>query len=181
MSLDADEVTPGLWQGSKLQPGIYPFDLIVLTAAEWQLPGETFGGTTVLRVPLHDVYTKTVVAEQLPRAIAAAQEVFRARRAGKRVLVICAAGWNRSGLVNALALRIAGLSADQAIGLIKRARGVYALGNEAFQKQIRDFVPPVVKPTQVLDRRRPPSGAIALGVVIAGAIALLLFLPRQKK
>jgi protein-tyrosine phosphatase len=180
--LDADPVLPNLWQGSYPKPGTYPFDLIVLAAAEYQPAAEKFPGARVLHVPLRDVYLKDVTREQLPRAIKAAEVVAAYVRAGKRVLVTCAAGWNRSGLINALALRRLGYSADDAIVLIRKARGKHALGNEVFQRMVREFVPlpssVVVQPNRglvpshgVTPSRNTPARAFIGSFVIVAAIA----------
>lgn len=169
MSLDANPVLRNLWQGSALKPGHYDFDLIVLAAAELQLKADQFPGSQVLHVPLRDVYLTDVVREQLPRAIEAAKIVARFVRAGKRVLVTCAAGWNRSGLVTALSLRLLGYSADEAILLVKHARGPNALGNEVFQRQIRALK---IAPPEVARRRLHPGQVIAATVVaLTGVVA----------
>lgn len=54
------------------------------------------------------------------------------REAGKRVLVHCTAGLNRSGLIVATALMASGMSADKAIELIRLRRDTWALCNESF-------------------------------------------------
>lgn len=51
---------------------------------------------------------------------------------GKRVLIRCQAGWNRSGLVMALVLIRDGMDASDAIRLIRGRRSEYALCNRTF-------------------------------------------------
>ncbi|MEU6586128.1 hypothetical protein [Nocardia sp. NPDC046763] len=51
---------------------------------------------------------------------------------GKRVLVRCHAGYNRSGLVTAQALHHLGYSIDDAIFLVRYRRSKYALNNPTF-------------------------------------------------
>ena len=51
---------------------------------------------------------------------------------GRRVLVRCSGGLNRSGVVVAEALMQLGHSPDQAVGLVRRARGPWALTNPGF-------------------------------------------------
>ena len=51
---------------------------------------------------------------------------------GAEVLIRCQAGMNRSGLVTALVLTMAGLTPAQAITLIRRQRGESCLFNEHF-------------------------------------------------
>lgn len=51
---------------------------------------------------------------------------------GKKVLIRCQAGWNRSGLITALVLIREGYSAAEAITLIRQNRSEYALCNPDF-------------------------------------------------
>ena len=53
-------------------------------------------------------------------------------KAGKKCLVRCQAGINRSGLVVALMLMREGMSAEDAITLIRKQRNQYALDNAHF-------------------------------------------------
>jgi hypothetical protein len=55
-------------------------------------------------------------------------------RDGKRVSVNCAAGLNRSGLIVGRALIELGYAPADAIGMVRAARGVWALSNVAFTK-----------------------------------------------
>lgn len=58
-------------------------------------------------------------------------------RAGHGVLSSCYAGWNRSGLVSGLTLmKVADVSPDEAVGLIREARGPDALCNNLFVRMI---------------------------------------------
>jgi protein-tyrosine phosphatase len=56
---------------------------------------------------------------------------------GRRVLIRCQAGWNRSGLVTALIMMRDGHDVDTAIQLIRSQRSRFALGNTAFEKWLR--------------------------------------------
>jgi hypothetical protein len=51
---------------------------------------------------------------------------------GKKVLIRCQAGWNRSGLITALVLIRDGMPARQAIDLIRDTRSPHALCNKTF-------------------------------------------------
>lgn len=51
---------------------------------------------------------------------------------GKKVLIRCQAGWNRSGLVTALVLMREGMPAEKAINLIREKRSRHALCNRRF-------------------------------------------------
>jgi hypothetical protein len=53
-------------------------------------------------------------------------------KTGKRVLVRCQAGWNRSGLITALVLMRDGMPAQEAIELIREKRSKNALCNKNF-------------------------------------------------
>jgi len=58
---------------------------------------------------------------------------------GFNVLSTCAAGRNRSGLMSGFTLVKLGVPAEDAITMIRRARGAFALSNPAFRKLIRAF------------------------------------------
>ncbi len=63
------------------------------------------------------------------------------RDSGRNVLVHCTAGLNRSGLIVALALMANGLTADQAIDLIRERRDQWALCNESFVEFLQSIRP----------------------------------------
>ena len=65
--------------------------------------------------------------------------VYEEWRSGKKVLVRCAAGWNRSGLVTVLALMKDGHGAKDAIDLIRARRSPQALCNEDFVRYLEDL------------------------------------------
>lgn len=56
---------------------------------------------------------------------------------GRRVLVRCFHGYNRSGLVVAHALALSGYTADDAIRLIRARRSPWALHNQLFVEYLR--------------------------------------------
>jgi protein-tyrosine phosphatase len=74
---------------------------------------------------------------QLAGVIRLGRAVNEALDAGRRVLVRCYHGYNRSGLVIAHALVQRGDSADQAIQLIRARRSAWALHNELFVEYLR--------------------------------------------
>jgi protein-tyrosine phosphatase len=63
--------------------------------------------------------------------------IAEALGAGRRVLVRCSGGLNRSGLVVAATLVRLGHAPDDAIVLVRRARGPWALTNPAFVSFLR--------------------------------------------
>lgn len=85
-------------------------------------------------------------------------------QAGRKVLVRCQAGYNRSGLVTALTLIRLGHDADKAISLIRERRSRYAMFNEHFLAHLRKEVP-APKRIQFSRRRgaRMSEGAVYVG------------------
>jgi hypothetical protein len=71
----------------------------------------------------------------------AARAAFRDWSKGRRVLIRCQAGWNRSGLITALALMLAGKTANDAIALIRKRRSPHALCNSDFVDWLRTTGP----------------------------------------
>jgi protein-tyrosine phosphatase len=69
-----------------------------------------------------------------------ARSAHRDWKAGKRVLIRCAAGWNRSGIVMALVLIRDGYSVEDAINLIREKRCPEALCNTTFANWLRTEV-----------------------------------------
>lgn len=108
--IDADEVYPGLWQGSVPPRGNRlareGFGLVVLAAREWQLFDETFEGVEVVRAPLDDDELVPIPRADLAGALKAARRTAEAVANGTKCLVTCAAGVNRSGLISALTLHL---------------------------------------------------------------------------
>lgn len=108
------------------------FDTLVLCAKEWQIPGHLYSGVEVLHAPFDDNMNGPTAGE-LETAVSAADRVSRRLEAGKKCLVTCYAGRNRSGLVCALALSATtGMSPAQA-GEIVRAKRLGALTNLSFR------------------------------------------------
>jgi hypothetical protein len=60
-------------------------------------------------------------------------------KSGKKVLVRCQAGWNRSGLCTAVILMLEGLSCERAISLIREKRSPFALSNPHFIKCLNEL------------------------------------------
>ena len=138
------EVAPNLWQGgtddedtlgrsefsygSKPRITLKDFDTVVTLHAlsnpvDWQVRELRFGfddgqvGVDVFEKDLF--FLAKFVDDEL--------------KAGKRVLVRCLAGLNRSGLVNALVLIRQGYTAELAIALIRSSRSKWALCNFNFE------------------------------------------------
>jgi len=140
--IDAHRIASKLWMGSyPKDPQVCDgrFGLIVLAASEHpELPFRC-QGQEVLRVPLWDAKP---MDDEVALARRAAQVVDKARRRGERVLVTCAQGVNRSGLIVALALVLEGMSADGAVALVRSQRKHPAfkpLFNAHFVSEIERF------------------------------------------
>ncbi len=136
--LDATEIAPGLYQGSKPPTGPAlrnaGFDTLALTAKEVQPPSPDFPGVRVLRASLDDrPWVPVQEAHALARQVAA--EV----RAGRKVLVTCYMGWNRSGLVTMLALwYLTGWPGSRVVQHVRRRRPVPgAMANRYFEEHVR--------------------------------------------
>lgn len=109
------------------------FDVVVLCAKEFQPEPERYLGTRVIYAPMNDV---ALTPEIAGTAHAAASEALDLYRQGASVLVTCAWGKNRSGLVTGLMLVGEGYSGDEAVRLI-RAKRPGALFNESFAEYLR--------------------------------------------
>ncbi len=144
---EASTVAPGLLVGSKPSPGYHTdVDVTLLAgmgrvlALVWrhQPPAELFPGTEVIHVPLDDAPSRPLRQDEIVAATEAASRVGRRLRSGRRVLVTCAMGLNRSALVAALAMHeVYGMGADEIIRRLRRARGTWALSNPNFEKLLR--------------------------------------------
>jgi protein-tyrosine phosphatase len=114
------------------------FDGLVLCAYEYQ-PG-CFPDVSTIWAPIRDDGSPMTREEQI-EAVKAAGKVIRLIKEGMRVLVTCYAGLNRSGLVCTIVLckGPSQMDVDDAIELIKEARGSYALSNSDFVDFLRAF------------------------------------------
>ena len=138
MPFDANRVLPKLWQGSKEtfhHPSIRQFDVIVLCAREIQPRAQDLPGhLTVLRLPIDD--GPDLTDREKFDVCQTAKSVARYVRNGRRVLVTCAQGRNRSGIVSACAVHLlTGLSGSACIRVVRKAR-LNALTNPYFVKHL---------------------------------------------
>jgi hypothetical protein len=135
-----NEVVPGLFQGGhdvRSQSGSAcvvgdQFDLVVsLVTREGYGPApETEHAVLRLADAAVDPATGARVDE-------AAERIADAVRDGRRVLVRCSGGLNRSGLLVASALVRLGRTPDEAIAAVRAARGPWALTNPGFVAYLR--------------------------------------------
>lgn len=143
MPLCADpwnEVVPGLWQGghdvrSQDRTACVvgdEFDLVVsLASREGYGPAD---GVEHVVVRMADAGVDPELAQRID---VLAERVADAVRDGRRVLVRCSGGLNRSGLVVASALVGLGHDTEEAIALVRAARGPWALTNPGFVSHLR--------------------------------------------
>jgi len=136
-----DQVLPHLWIGSAPPPGrvlrVLGVQTLVLCAAECkedQSPPTLFEGVEVIYAPFDDPMIPG--AEEFHMAELAAGHVADRVRAGRRTLVTCFQGHNRSGLVCALALhRVLGWSGERAVAWV-RDRRARSLRNQGFVRYL---------------------------------------------
>lgn len=141
--IEAHKVGKNLWVGSAPEdPEAVSkhFDVLVLASNLHQniFPAKKYPKVTLIKAPMRDDEPST---EESAIALKAGLEVYEHNKAGKRVLVTCQAGVNRSALIAAIAMVLSGLSADDAITRIRAARkpesGCMPLFNQHFCELIR--------------------------------------------
>lgn len=133
------KIVTGLFQsGYPLgNPADAGFDVLVLCAAEHQPDAENFPGVEVVHAPMFDEQIDLEIIERA--SIAASQVADLIRDGAKKVLVTCALGRNRSGLVTGLILHdLYELSGEEAVLLIQNKRK-HALTNESFAEFLREL------------------------------------------
>lgn len=150
-SLDADEIVPGLWQGSFPPEGptlrTQGFDVLVLCAEEYQPASDQFFGLRVIHVPFDDDFEDPPSSRTLQLIFRASWFLTSEIKKGRKALVTCWAGHNRSGLVSAMTLHhLLGMSGKQATQTIqKRRKG--ALSNPLFRELLAMMDGPPSRPT----------------------------------
>ncbi|MET8569674.1 dual specificity protein phosphatase family protein [Streptomyces sp. NPDC004783] len=137
-----DEIVPGLWMGGhefRRPGGRVEFavvgDEFDLVQSLLRLPGHGPGPGVEHQVwPIPD---GPLDGTQLAGVIRLARTAGEALDEGRRVLVRCYHGYNRSGLVIAQVLMGRGRSAEEAMRLIRTRRSPWALHNELFAEYLR--------------------------------------------
>ncbi|MFC4504060.1 MULTISPECIES: protein-tyrosine phosphatase family protein [Streptomyces] len=141
-----DEIAPGLWMGGHEYRGPSGQPAFAVVRDEFDLV------QTLLRLPGHGpdqgvehqvwpIPDGPLDGTQLAGVIRLAQAAGDALDAGRKVLVRCYHGYNRSGLVVAHTLMRRGHSADDAVRLIRSRRSPWALHNELFVEYLRAGLP----------------------------------------
>lgn len=139
-STDYSLIAPGLAQGSApldSAASFEAFDTIVLCAAEFQpeidFPDDK--SKTVIRCPYgdSDFALEPSVLELLNRT---AKQIVQEHKEGRRILITCFAGINRSALLMGMVLKERfGLTGEDAIKLIRKKR-YGALSNRTFRMHL---------------------------------------------
>ncbi|MEU6968262.1 protein phosphatase [Kitasatospora aureofaciens] len=132
-----NEIVPGLWMGGhyhhppdgELEPVVVgrQFDLVV---SLFTLPGH--GPAAGVEHVVREVPDRPLSPGQLLAVQEAARLTAAAVRRGRRTLVRCHSGYNRSGLVVAQALVELGRGTDEAVRLVRERRSPWALNNPVF-------------------------------------------------
>lgn len=130
------EILPGkLYLGPDQRPGtVQGFDVIVGVANDRPVQPADHPGVIVEHVQLLD--DGPPEPRDRARAAATAELVNKHIGEGRKVLVTCYGGLNRSAWVAALVLKKHGLTGKAAVKLIREKRGWQALSNEFFEQLI---------------------------------------------
>lgn len=121
------EITPGLWQGGCRKGLILPkFIKHLVSLYAWESYKVKHDLATTLSIRMYDA------EDQDADAVSDIARWVNACRKSGPVLVHCQAGLNRSSLVTARALMLDGMTADEAIGLLREKRSPACLCNPAF-------------------------------------------------
>lgn len=152
MGVDATAVAKNLFVGSAPRPGLAGFDVVVLCSSGYQPPAAHYPGVIVEHFPFDDA--PRLSSRELRVPVRAARRVGLHLGRGRRVLVTCQMGRNRSAFVAALALHLwTGRSGKECVDQIRRYRidphGVRALANQDFRRAL-----------EKLPRRAPEAGAM---------------------
>lgn len=123
------EVLPGLWQGGCIQGVTLPHDFdLVISLYKWEQYdlGSNTERVEVLMYDSHDVPMVDDVVDQ----------AYSAWKSGKKTLIHCQAGLNRSGLVSAKVLMKDGMTAQEAINHLRQSRSELVLFNKTFEDHL---------------------------------------------
>ncbi len=139
------EILPRLWQG-----GTHDFDTLEFPKEYpiWNSEKQ-FDSVVTLYAIAHPVGwgiaerrygfpDSTLLDKDIPEIHTVADWAYEQWKSGKKVLIRCQAGWNRSGLVTALVLIKDGMSPSEAIALIRSKRSPYALCNQHFVEYLKN-------------------------------------------
>lgn len=129
---EASEILPGLWMGSHPNT-IYGYDYVLNVTGKPQYP--ILSGQIVVVAPFEDIETSMPKDSFL---LDLAGQVWSAHFKGKKVLIHCTAGINRSALIMTLVLMMNGWPSHRAIKHLRQTRGDVLLFNRTFEKWLLD-------------------------------------------
>ena len=140
--VDCNKIYKNLYQGSYPPVGhkvaSEGFHVLVLAANENQR-ADMYPGVEVICAPGDDDERPHRLPNFLPGWNDAAQKVADHVKAGRKVLVTCMGGYNRSGFVTASALKIlTGWSGEKCVKHVQACREG-AFSNELFAKHLSDI------------------------------------------
>lgn len=143
IALGAHRIHRCLWQGSQPKRGNdlreKGFRALVLAAEEFQPHPNKFPGVRVHHAPLDDHLEPLSVGEW-KKIVSAANFASSQVRRGRKTLVTCHAGINRSGIITAMTLcMLTGCSGQEAVRQIK-SRRPGALRNSSFVHHVESVM-----------------------------------------
>jgi hypothetical protein len=132
-----DEIIPFLFMGGHARQGSSGERIPVVVGTEFDVVISLYregghGPASTVEHHCREIPDGPLTAAQLADACELADTATAAVRAGRKVLVRCHSGYNRSGLVVGQALVQLGYQVDDAIFLIRRRRSKWALNNHLF-------------------------------------------------
>lgn len=132
-----DEIIPGLFMGGHIRQGPSGEPIPVVIGAEFDVVISLYrkdghGPADAVEHHCREIPDGPLTAAQLSDVRELAGAATAAVRAGRRVLVRCHSGYNRSGLVVVQALIHLGYQVDDAIFLVRYRRSKWALNNHLF-------------------------------------------------
>lgn len=141
MAIDATRIVHNLWQGSFPAAGGElageGFKVAVFCAQEFQPRRADYPGLDLLLRCGFDDADRPPTLDEVDKIERAAKDAVRLAISGNKVLISCAAGRNRSGVVMARALTLIGFPARQAIVRVQTLRKD-ALTNQHFVRWLED-------------------------------------------
>lgn len=134
------EILPGLYQGGTLREQVIDQEQLLLKYHEDPRPYDSVVTLFAWAAPMgYGVEERRfgfpdgeIIDAYIPHIESLAEWAHAEWASGQRVLVRCAGGMNRSGLVTALVLLRVGYSVDDAIELVRARRSASALTNTSF-------------------------------------------------
>jgi hypothetical protein len=163
----ASEILPGLWMGGTddddwidTSSPLHPVSdssgfTAVVTLFAWARP--MGWNVEELRFGFADADPRLT---DMGRVLLAAEWALQRWQEGQRVLIRCQAGLNRSGLVTALVLMLAGYTARDAITLLRERRSSFALCNAHFIDWLVRIEGDLIR-HHLVDHAAPPHTGIA--------------------